>query len=29
MQAGGYNEEGKALNAVARGKLGGLLSIKH
>ena len=29
MQAGGYDEEGKAINAVARGKLGDLLSVKH
>ena len=29
MQAGGYDEEGKTINAVARGKLGDLLSIKH
>jgi hypothetical protein len=29
MQAGGYDEEGKAIDAVARGKLGDLLSVKH
>jgi len=29
MQAGGYNDEGKAINAVVRGKLGDLLSNKH
>ena len=29
MQAGGQDEEGKAINAVARGKLGDLLSIRH
>jgi len=28
-RAGGYNEEGKCNNAVARGKLGDLLSIEH
>jgi len=29
MHAGGYDEEGKAINAVTRGKLGDLLSIEH
>ena len=29
MQAGGYNEEGQCINAIARGKLGDLLSIEH
>ena len=29
MQAGGQDEDGKAINAVARGKLGDLLSIEH
>ena len=29
MQAGGQDEDGKAINAVARGKLGDFLSIEH
>jgi len=29
MHAGGYNEEGLCNNAVARVKLGDLLSIEH
>ena len=29
MRAGGYNEEGQCINAIARGKLGDPLSIEH